>query len=193
MANSKRKCLHCKEYVTEWVKLPVGVFCNRESAIKWSTAKRVKDNEKAIKKRESEQKKKNVAFKSKYYADDVKTRKAAAKKACHEYIRLRDKDKPCICCGKPLGDEYHAGHYHESGNNPKVRYDEDNIHGQRVDCNYFKGGDSGDYKENLIARIGAERVNILAKKKTGSLKRTAQDYSEIETYFKNKLKDLAGS
>ena len=143
---------------------------------------------KRLAKAEKEVKTRNIEFKRKHQLSDLKIRKAAAKKICHEYIRERDKDKPCICCGKPLGEEYHAGHFLESGNNPQVRYDEDNIHGQRVDCNYFKGGDSGDYKENLIARIGKEKVNNLLSKKGGSMKRTAQDYLDIENYFKEKLR-----
>ena len=171
--------------------LPVGAFCNRDHAIKWAEVKRDKDRVKAKAKAEKEVRQKNTTFKAKYYADDVKTRKAAAKKACHEYIRARDKDKPCICCNKPLGDEYHAGHFLESGNNPSVRYDEDNIHGQRVDCNYFKGGDSGDYKENLIKRIGSQRVQKLLESKKVSVKRTARDYLEIESYYKAKLKEIA--
>lgn len=145
---------------------------------------------KAEKKKQQEQKAKNVAFKKNFQKTDIKTRKDAAKKWCHEYIRLRDKDKPCVCCGKPLGEDYHAGHFIESGNNPQTRYDEDNIHGQRVDCNYFKGGDSGDYKENLIGRIGMDRVNAVLSKKGGTMKRTAQDYQAIEDYYRDKIKDL---
>lgn len=122
--------------------------------------------------------------------NDLKTRKKAAKEACHKYIRERDKFKPCPCCNKPLGEDFHAGHFLESGNNPKIRYDEDNIHGQRVDCNFFKGGDSGMYRVNLIERIGLERVERLESLQGGVVKRTPQDYAEIEKYFKEKLKNL---
>ena len=87
-------------------------------------------------------------------------------------------------------DLFHAGHFLESGSNPKIRYDEDNIHGQRIYCNTYKGGDSGQYKENLIKMIGSDRVKRLINLKGGTVKRTANDYREIESYFKNKLKEL---
>ena len=133
---------------------------------------------------------KHKKLKAEFYANDLKTRKEAAKKACHAYIRERDKDQPCICCNRPLGINYHAGHYLPSGQNPIVRYDERNIFAQRVDCNYFRGGDSGDYRKNLIERIGLDQVEDVESKKGGTLKRTAQDYREIEEYYKAKLKTL---
>ena len=92
MANSKRKCKQCKEYVTEWVKLPVGVFCNHESAILWSTAQRVKTNQLAIKKRNTDLRKK------------VKSNpKAKALEAAQLLARISraDDDGYCTCvtCG----------------------------------------------------------------------------------------------
>ncbi len=134
--------------------------------------------------------KKHKKLKAEFYANDLKTRREAAKKACHAYIRERDKDQPCICCNRPLGINYHAGHYLPSGQNPIVRYDERNIFAQRVDCNYFRGGDSGDYRENLIQRIGLDQVEDVESKKGGTMKRTAQDYRDIEDYYKAKLKTL---
>ncbi len=122
--------------------------------------------------------------------NDIHTRRRAAREACHRYIRERDKEKPCICCGGALGDNYQAGHFIPSGQNPLCRYDEDNIHGQRLDCNYFRGGDSGKYRGNLIKRIGEQRVERLESMKGGTMKRTAEDYREIEQYYKQKLKDL---
>lgn len=122
--------------------------------------------------------------------DEKDARVSAAKTACHEYIRLRDCNLPCICCGEPLGDDYHAGHFKESGNNPKIRYDEDNIHGQRMCCNTFKGGDSGMYRVNLINKIGLERVERLESMKMGTVKRTVEDYREIEAYYKDKINSL---
>ncbi len=142
------------------------------------------------KKRIAKQKKANARQKREFYDNDLKTRKAAAKTACHAYIRARDDGKPCICCGRPLGEKFDAGHFLESGNNPKIRYHEDNIHAQSVYCNQFKGGNSGDYKGRLIDKIGAERVDYLLANKGGTMKRTAQDYKEIEVYYKQKLKEL---
>lgn len=146
--------------------------------------------ERAEKQSAVKQKKANANQKREFYDSDLKTRKAAAKTACHAYIRERDNGKPCICCGRPLGEKFDAGHFLESGNNPKIRYHEDNIHAQSVYCNQFKGGNSGDYKGRLIEKIGAERVDYLLANKGGTMKRTAKDYKEIEVYYKQKLKEL---
>ena len=116
--------------------------------------------------------------------------KAAAKKACHDYIKARDLGSSCICCHRPLGNNYDSGHFLESGNNPKIRYHEDNIHSQSVYCNRYKGGDSGDYELNLRAKIGNARVDWLKTQKGGTVKRTPSDYKEIELHYKNKIKLL---
>ena len=133
---------------------------------------------------------KHAAQKKNFKLSDRKTRKAALKKACHAYVRERDKGKPCICCGEPLGKSFHAGHWLESGNNPKVRYDEDNIHGQRIYCNTYKGGDSGSYEKNLRARIGDERVDRLLSLKGGIDTMTTDEMMALEKHYKQKLKDL---
>jgi len=175
------KCKHCKSYFPrlEMIVKPGGRFCSIDHMIEWALTKGVKKVEQ-IKRKENTKAKKN----------QLNTRKQAAKTMCHKYIRIRDSGKGCICCGKPLGDNFHAGHYLESGNNPAIRYDEDNIHGQRLDCNFFKGGDSGSYQENLITKIGIDRVNRLKNLKGGLVKRTAEDYRIIESYYKDKLKEL---
>jgi hypothetical protein len=161
---------------------PGGKFCTNEHRIEWA----IENQSKGRKKIEQSERKEIIKAKK----NNLKTRKDAAKKACHDYIRARDNGKGCICCGKPLGNNYHAGHWLESGNNPQVRYNEDNIHGQRLDCNFFRGGDSGDYKENLIAKIGLDKVNQLRNLAGGTMKRTPDDYRAIEDHFKKKLFEL---
>lgn len=135
-------------------------------------------------------KKQNAKQKREFRDNDIKLRKAAAKKACHAYIRARDKDQACICCGRPLGKNFDAGHFYESGNNPLLRYHEDNIHAQSVYCNQYQGGDSDDYPGRLLVKIGQERFDHLKANKGGTIKRTCQDYKEIETHYKQKLREL---
>ena len=162
------------------------VCCNPACAITYAKKKaaaKAQKTEKAVKKVHAKQKRE-------FYDNDLKTRKAAAKAACHAYIRARDSGKPCICCGRPLGAKYDAGHFLESGNHPKIRYHEDNIHAQSVHCNQYRGGDSDDYKGRLIEKIGVERVEYLLANKGGTVKRTASDYKEIEQHYKQKLKEL---
>ena len=155
-------------------------FCNINGATEY-----------AFKNKEKGKKIKHNKEKKNYQLSDRKIRKAALKKACHEYIRLRDKDKPCICCSEPLGDNYHAGHWLESGNNPKIRFDEDNIHAQRIYCNTYKGGDSGNYEKNLRERIGDERVDRLLSLRGGTDKMTTDEMLELENHYKELIKKIA--
>lgn len=187
MPLKKRKCVNCKERkpVGQGNITPVGFICSGECAIEYARGRFIKKNYLGNK-----GKRKTT---NKQAASDLKIRKEAAKTACHAYIRERDKGKCCVCCGEPLGDDFQAGHFWESGNYPFIRYHEDNIHGQRVHCNYFKGGDSGHYRMNLIFRIGADRVLWLDENRSNPIKRTVEDYREIERYYKQKLKDLIQS
>ena len=187
---AKKECKYCKEYGYDHIRVNTGSFCNMDHAIRWSLEKTAKDKLGAQKKAETAKKKEHTQKKREFYDNDIKTRKKAAKLACHLYIRTRDKDLKCICCDRPLGKSFDAGHWLESGNNPKIRYHEDNINAQAVYCNQYKGGDSGNYEENLRKKIGDERVDWLKSQKGGTMKRTAQDYKEIELYFKQKLKEL---
>lgn len=188
MSNSKRRCTNCKKYslATDGIVCPIGFFCDNNCRLEYGIKKtdKVRSKHKQIETKRLN-KKKRV-----FYDNDVKARKKAAKYACHAYIKARDIGSVCICCGRPLGKNYDSGHFQESGNNPKIRYHEDNIHSQSVYCNRYKGGDSGDYEKNLRLKIGDERVNYLLANKGGTVKRTAQDYKDIEIYYKTKIKEL---
>jgi len=166
------------------IKVPLGYFCDYDHAILLANNRVRYDVERRNKRKHAEAKR---AF----YSKDVKTRKQGAKKACHKFIRERDKKLGCCCCGRPLGKNYDAGHFIESGNAPFLRYHEDNIHAQSVHCNQYKGGDSGDYESRLRLKIGDKRVDWLKDNKhTKQEKRTAEDYRKIEDYYKEKLKML---
>lgn len=187
---TKSKCKYCGFRDYRMIKINAGSFCNMGHAIKWSVKKAAKDKLRKVKKAESVVKKAHAKQKREFYDNDLKTRKNAAKTACHLYIRTRDKNDSCICCGRPLGKNYDAGHWLESGNNSFLRYHEDNIHAQSVYCNQYKGGDSDDYEGRLRIKIGNDKVDWLKANKGGTVKRTADDYKEIELHYKDKLKQL---
>ena len=82
------------------------------------------------------------------------------------YIRERDRDQLCICCGQPLGHGevgggYDCGHYRSTGSAPHLRFDERNAHAQRKQCNRWQAGRAVDFRIGLIARIGREAVEAL--------------------------------
>ena len=190
---AKLKCVGCKlRFPSEqMIKLPIGNVHSIECASAYGREKSRKARERAFKRSQADTKKKHAKRKKDFYDNDIKTRKKAAKDSCHAYIKARDRGRKCICCNRDLtGKGIHAGHFLESGNNPLIRYHEDNIHSQLDYCNMYQGGNSDDYEGNLRLKIGSERVDYLKANKGGTVKRTAQDYRDIEDYYRDKLKTL---
>jgi len=76
----------------------------------------------------------------------------------NKYIRLRDKDLPCISCQRHHKGQYHAGHYRSVGACAELRFNEDNCHKQCSACNNFLSGNAIEYRINLVKKIGLDRV-----------------------------------
>jgi hypothetical protein len=51
------------------------------------------------------------------------------------YIRLRDKDNGCISCN--TGSVEQASHFYSAGQFTALRFNENNVHGSCLRCNYF--------------------------------------------------------
>lgn len=134
----------------------------------------------------------------------VRTRKEAiktipvlikeAQHAFNAYIRERDRDQPCICCGLPLGSgevggAYDAGHYRSTGSASPLRFNEDNCHAQRKQCNRYGAGRAVDYRIGLIRRIGEEKVGALESDNTPH-KWTREELTAIRDTYKAKLKEM---
>ena len=71
----------------------------------------------------------------------------------------------CISCQelKPIS-QMNAGHYFEKTVYRAVKYDLDCINGQCIRCNKYLSGNLIPYRENLLIKIGAYRLNQLEKK-----------------------------
>ena len=123
--------------------------------------------------------------KTKTYSDHIKELQVIVNK----YIRLRDKDKPCISCLKPLLNKFDAGHYKSAGGNPELRFNEDNIHGQCVYCNRHLHGNLINYRTNLIKRISEEKV-LLLENYNLPLKLSIPEIEEMKKIYKQKIKQL---
>lgn len=137
---------------------------------------------------------------------ETRKRKEAAKRipdyiketqvAFNAYIRQRDKDKPCICCGLRLqggapttGGNFDCGHYRSVGSASHLRFDERNAHGQRKQCNRYGAGRAVDYRVGLIQRIGLHEVEALEANNQVH-KWTADELRAIKTKYREKLKEL---
>lgn len=106
--------------------------------------------------------------------------------ACHAYIRWRDRDDPCISCGRHHKGQYHAGHYRPAGINSALRYDERNIHKQCAPCNNHKSGNLVEYRKSLISKLGADVVQWLDD--NHETKRwTIAELKQITDYYRKKM------
>ena len=119
----------------------------------------------------------------------------AAQVAFNAFIRERDKDQPCICCGRTsekqylTGTNWDCGHYRSTGSAPHLRFNEDNAHRQLTVCNRHGAGRAVDYRIGLIARIGLARVEALETDQAPA-KWTADELIVIRDTYRAKLRAL---
>lgn len=122
---------------------------------------------------------------------------AEAQREFNAYIRARDAGKPCICCGKPLeankpGGSMDAGHYLSRGAAGHLRFNEDNVFGQRKNCNRPGGTTRAAFRAGVIERIGLEAVEALESDNTVK-KWTADELREIKRTYAAKRRELEKS
>jgi len=87
---------------------------------------------------------------------------AEAKKSFQRYVRLRDKDLPCISCNNSNTNDWAGGHYFSAGMYSGLMFDERNCHKQcNTHCNKYLSGNLLEYRKGLIKRFGTEFVKKL--------------------------------
>lgn len=122
-----------------------------------------------------------------------------AQTAFNAFIRERDRDQPCICCGRTgtnvdglHAHGWDAGHYRSTGSASHLRFNEDNCHRQLVYCNRHGAGRAVDYRIGLVARIGLPRVESLEASNTPH-KWQRDELIAIKALYAGKLKELKRS
>jgi hypothetical protein len=85
--------------------------------------------------------------------------KSIAVRHFHTFIRDRDKDKPCVSCGKYT--TLQAGHFYSAGHYPGLKFDPLNVHGQCVRCNLYLSGNLINYRLRLTNRITQKQLETL--------------------------------
>ena len=124
--------------------------------------------------------------------NDIKTNSDWLKEAqvvFNRYINLRDKDNPCISCGKKITGRVNASHFWNANNHHNVRFDEDNVHSSCITCNQFLSGNLLEYRTRLCSKIGQERFDELEAKRHQVKKWTKDELKEIIKTYKQKIKD----
>ena len=77
----------------------------------------------------------------------------------NHFIRLRDKGKPCISCGKVK--TLQAGHYYSVKMADAFRFDERNVHGECAGCNCLNQDHLILYTKNIEIKLGKEELEDL--------------------------------
>ncbi len=103
------------------------------------------------------------------------------------YIRIRDKDKPCISCGS--AEELEAGHFYPRANLP-LRWDEMNVHGQCVKCNRYNGGNRPAFGRGIAIRYGESVVEALDVRSQARIKLKSYELMEKIDHYQNKLRNF---
>lgn len=148
-----KKCSACR--VTFTPSRPLQAACCVPCAITLANASRQRETAVIERRERAERKAARERIKTK--AEHMKEAQAAF----NEFIRERDRDLPCISCGRHHEGQYHAGHYRTVGANPELRFEPLNVWKQCAPCNNHKSGDIVNYRIELVKRIGPEKVQWL--------------------------------
>lgn len=131
--------------------------------------------------------------------------KRGAIDALHDFIKVRDHNKPCIVHGHACPNtQFDAGHFRSAGANEELRFNCWNIHkqcsvnnrGSHKRSRYNGDGTAVIYERNLVERIGQARVDWLkgphpAKQyRDDDYRRIARIFSRRARHYK-KLRGIA--
>lgn len=187
MANSKKRCKYCKEYVQadRGVKVPAGFFCSMSHASSWAREKVKKDNERKKAAAAKEQRKKTREDKLR-----IETIRQTCGKAQEDFNRLictydRIHYGCCISGGGPVQE---AGHLYHRGSKYGVSwltFFHANLHGQSTHDNCFKGGEGYNYRRGLIARHGKDWLLAVERMKQ------LEDRGELPKPTKEEVRAMA--
>jgi hypothetical protein len=188
LTTKTRKCRACGNLFTQYQSFVT--WCSPECGAEIAAKKVAKiKREEAVKVRRADKVKKESLKRRADYIKEAQT-------AFNLYIRTRDAQKPCICCGKPLaveavGGGFDCGHYRSVGSAPHLRFEETNAHGQTKQCNRWGAGRAVDYRLGLIQRIGLSAVEKLESDQTPR-KYTVDELKAIKKHYAELAKQLKG-
>ena len=111
-------------------------------------------------------------------------KKAEAQKAVNYWIvHVRDKDEPCISCGKFHQGAWHAGHFRSRGSAPHLALDPRNLAKQCAPCNLHLHGNLIEFRRGLVARHGLSYVEELEADQTPR-HYSGDDFEEIKREYR---------
>ena len=139
--------------------------CSPKCAVEFNTKKEIDKRVKVMKKE----------------SQSLNDLRSIARAAFQTYIRLRDKNRPCISCGKTEA-KWDGGHFFKAEIYTGLIFNEFNCHKQCSYCNDQLAGNLIEYRKGLIKRYGQERVSALED---------LADLARIYKFDKNELIEIA--
>lgn len=174
-----KKCAVCGDEFVPF--LSTQKVCGTACAISLGKSNIQKQNAKAWQKEKKIRKEKLKTHKD--YLNDLQ-------KVFNEFIRVRDKGKPCVSCGRVVNGNGHASHMFSVGSSPSLRFNEDNVWRSCVECNLHKHGNIAEYSIRLREKIGEERFNSLVVNRNIPLKLSVEEIKQLIVEYKQKIKSL---
>jgi hypothetical protein len=168
---------------------PFVTWCSPECGTLLAMAKLEKQKRETATAERKDRQQKLAKFKRK--ADHV----ADCQKAFNAWVRFRDRNEPCIDCGKfassdaLTGGVYDAGHYLSRGSHPHLRFDERNVFKQLKGCNRPGGTTAASFRAGIVARIGLADVEAL-EADNEPRHYTVDQLIALTAHYKQKLKEL---
>lgn len=215
MANSKKKCKHCKEYfhASDMHIIPAGTFCTREHGEEFVIARL---NEKITKKKAKE-KAKNDEWKASLPKNtrelnrkDIRWQEPKTQRSFNRMRVLQEMawfaergiEPYCISCGKEKMD-FCCGHLQTRGSNSRLQFDERNTF---LQCNkYCNSSLSGNihgnsrtrgYHKGLLKRFGkieGQAIIDYCETNNAPVKRKWWELEDLRKEFNLKIKQLGGA
>ena len=176
-----KKCRHCREQFIP--SKPLQVACSIPCALSLTRAKQERERKAlaAMERKQLRAAKQRLKSRADYMRE--------AQAAFNAWVRERDRDQPCISCGRFHQGQWHAGHYRTVGGNPELRFHPLNCHRQCAPCNNHKSGDIVNYRINLVEKIGAGRVAWLEGPHEPR-RYTIDELKAITAEYRAKLREL---
>lgn len=175
---NKRKCKQCGEVFQKTS--PLQMVCSVSCSYAYAKTQREKKEKKEWNKKKKELKEKLKTRSD--YEKEVQT-------VFNKWIRLRDKNEPCISCQRHHKGQYHAGHYRTVGSNPQLRFEPLNCHKQCSACNNHLSGNIVEYRINLLKKIGKENIEWLESEHEPK-KLTIPELILLKEEYKEKIRKL---
>ena len=173
-----KKCKICSNTFTP--QRPIQGTCSIECAIKHARNLEAKKADKKVK-----EMKKGLLTHSDYIQ--------LLQKVFNTYIRLRDKDLPCISCDCDMTNRKGDASHYIPTTYQYLRFNELNVHLSCVTCNRYKHGNIHEYRPRLIAKIGLKAVEELEASKHKKFHLSIPEIEEKIKYYRNLTKIMKKS